>query len=131
MGFVYAHMALYGTWIAVKNLLSNLPHFDPAFVVLAMVASVEAIFLSTFVLISQNRAKAAADKRDNLDLHINLLAEHELTNLIILVATIAKHLEIRSPVDSDLHEITRDVEPAVLAEIEQREKGQQPKEESR
>ena len=40
-------------------------------------ASVEAIFLSTFVLISQNRAQAATDKRDDLDLHINLLAEHD------------------------------------------------------
>jgi uncharacterized membrane protein len=131
MGFVYAHMALYGIWIAV-NLLPNLPHFDPTFVVLAMVASVEAIFLSTFVLISQNRAKATADKRDDLDLHINLLAEHELTKLIMLVATIADRLEIRSPVDNDLHEITKDVEPAaVLEEIEQYEEGRQPKEESR
>jgi hypothetical protein len=61
-----------------------------------------------------------------------LLAEHELTKLIMLVATIAERLEIRSPVDNDLHEIARDVEPAaVLEEIEQCEEGRQPKEESR
>jgi len=89
MGFIYAHVALYGAWMTV-NLLPKLPHFDLTFVVLAMVASIGAIFLSTFVLISQNRAKAAADKRDDLDLHINLLTEHELTKLIMLVATIAK-----------------------------------------
>jgi uncharacterized membrane protein len=54
-----------------------------------MVASVEAIFLSTFVLISQNRMAAAADKRADLDLHISLLTEHELTKLT-LVTTIAE-----------------------------------------
>ena len=46
-----------------------------------MIASVEAIFLSTFVLISQNRMQAAADKRADLDLQISLLAEHEVTKL--------------------------------------------------
>lgn len=50
--------------------MPGVPRFDPSFVVLAMVASVEAIFLSTFVLISQNRMSAAADKRADLDLHI-------------------------------------------------------------
>jgi uncharacterized membrane protein len=126
MVFVYVHIALYGGWIAL-NLLPSAPHFDPTFVVLAMVASVEAIFLSTFVLISQNRAKAAADKRDDLDLHINLLAEHELTKLITLVAAIAERLEIQSAVDNDLPEMTRDVEPeAVLHEIEQNEEKRPP-----
>jgi hypothetical protein len=43
--------------------LAALPRFDPSFVALPMAASVEAIFLSTFVLISQNRMAAAADKR--------------------------------------------------------------------
>src|SRR3712207_8814062 len=51
-------------------------------VVLAMVASVEAIFLSTFVLISQNRMAALADKRADLDLQVSLLSEHEITRLI-------------------------------------------------
>jgi uncharacterized membrane protein len=58
------------------------PPGDPSFVVLAMVASVEAIFLSTFVLISQNRMAAAADKRADLDLQESQLAEHEVTRLV-------------------------------------------------
>jgi uncharacterized membrane protein len=82
-------------WI-VWNLIRGIPHFDPTFVILAMAASVEAIFLSTFVLISQDRAQAATDKRDGLNLHINLLAEHELTRLIEMVSAIAQKLEIRT-----------------------------------
>jgi uncharacterized membrane protein len=118
MRFVYVHLALYGGWI-LSNLLPGLPHFDPTFVILAMAASVEAIFLSTFVLISQNRAMAATDKRDDLDLHINLLAEHELTKLIVMVAAIAEKLQVRTGAEQEIGEITKDVAPdAVLSEIE-------------
>lgn len=74
MLFVYIHLALYGAWIVINlGVVPGVPKFDPSFVILAMVASVEAIFLSTFVLISQNRTAATADKRADLDLQINLL----------------------------------------------------------
>lgn len=53
--FVYIHLVLFGTWIITNLPGVPLPKFDPSYVVLAMFASVEAIFLSTFVLISQNR----------------------------------------------------------------------------
>jgi hypothetical protein len=73
MAFVYLHLSLFGFWI-IANLgwIPAVPRWDESFVVLAMIASVEAIFLSTFVLISQNRMAAAADKRADLDLQINL-----------------------------------------------------------
>src|SRR5918994_3795299 len=59
MRFVYLHLALFGFWVAVNlGWVPGVPAWDPSFVVLAMVASVEAIFLSTFVLISQNRMAA-------------------------------------------------------------------------
>ena len=87
--------------------------------ILATEASVEAIFLSTFVLISQNRSSAAADKRADLDLHINLLAEHELTKLAELVVAIAERLDVRLAQTPEMQEIQRDVAPeAVLDEIE-------------
>ena len=118
MKFVYLHLAIYGCWIAF-NALPGLPHFDPSFVMLAMAASVEAIFLSTFVLISQNRAMTATNKRDDLDLHINLLAEHELTTLIRLVHAIAEKLDVPVEEKHELREVTKDVAPeAVLREIE-------------
>jgi uncharacterized membrane protein len=119
MRFVYLHLALYGAWILVNlGLVPGVPRFDPSFVVLAMVASVEAIFLSTFVLISQNRMGAAADKRADLDLQISLLAEHELTKLAQVVHAIAQKLEVKA--DPGIEEVERDVAPeAVLDAIEE------------
>src|SRR3712207_5040327 len=120
MRFVYLHLALYGAWILVNlGAVPGAPRFDPSFVVLAMVASVEAIFLSTFVLISQNRMAATADKRADLDLHISLLTEHELTKLVELVTAMAERAGIRANADPEIEEVKRDVAPeAVLDEIE-------------
>jgi uncharacterized membrane protein len=121
MTFVYLHALLFGGWIIVNlGLLPPLPPFDPfPFVMLAMVASVEAIFLSTFVLISQNRMAALADRRADLDLQVNLLTEHEVTRLIGLVDAIARQLGVQSGSDPDLEELKKDVHPeAVLAEID-------------
>ena len=122
MGFVYLHLAAFGLWIAVNlGLMPGLPQFDPSFVILAMAASVEAIFLSTFVLISQNRMAAAADKRAELDLQISLLAEHETTKLVTLVSAIAERMDVKTKVDAEVQELKQDVAPdLVLDEIEQR-----------
>jgi uncharacterized membrane protein len=82
MVVVCLRLAVYGVWDTHKYRPDSwVPQFDPIFVILASEASVEAIFLSTFVLISQNRMMAAADERADLDLHINLPTEHELTRL--------------------------------------------------
>jgi uncharacterized membrane protein len=90
-----------------------------SFVVLAMIASVEAIFLATFVLISQNRIAAAADKRADLDLQISLLAEHEITRFVTLVSGIADRTGFRTVADADLEEVSLDVAPeAALDELE-------------
>jgi uncharacterized membrane protein len=124
MAFVYLHLVLFGSWIVVNlGLLSSISKFDPSFVILAMIASVEAIFLSTFVLISQNRMAAAADKRADLDLQINLLAEHEVTKLITMVSAIVDHLNIKINIDTEIEELKQDVAPeAVLDEIEEEQK---------
>ena len=123
MRFVYLHLALFGGWIIVNlGLIPGLRPFDPSFVVLAMVASVEAIFLSTFVLISQNRMAAAADRRADLDLQVSLLAEHEITKLIALASGIAEHLKVKPVPEDELAEVARNVAPeAVLDEIEARD----------
>ena len=56
MRFVYLHLLIFGGWIVINlGWVPMVRAFDPTFVVLAMVASVEAIFISTFVMISQNR----------------------------------------------------------------------------
>jgi uncharacterized membrane protein len=97
------------------------PKWDESFVILAMIASVEAIFLSTFVLITQNRMAAAADKRADLDLQISLLAEHEITRLATLIDAIADKIGVQTPADEEIEEIKQDVAPdAVLDRIEER-----------
>lgn len=58
---------------------------------------VEAIFLSTFVLVSQNRQAALADRRSELDLQIDLLSEREVTRILQLLDAIAQHFSIEVP----------------------------------
>jgi uncharacterized membrane protein len=120
MWFVYLHLALYAGWIAVNlGVLPIVPPFDRSFNILSMTASVEAIFLSTFVLITQNRMATVADKRADLDLHINLLTEHELTKLTEMVEAIAAHFDIKTADHPELDEIKKDVAlETVLDEIE-------------
>jgi uncharacterized membrane protein len=119
MPFVYLHLAVFGFWVAANlGWIAGVPAWDPSFVILATVASVEAIFLSTFVLISQNREAAAASKRADLDLHISLLAEHEITKLMAIVSAIAARLDVKTEVDPEVPELKQDVAPeAVLDEI--------------
>ncbi|CAA9512564.1 MAG: protein of unknown function DUF1003 [uncultured Sphingomonas sp.] len=122
MAFVAIHAILVIMWVLVNSGLTALRPFDPTFVILATVASVEAIFLSTFILISQNRASVAADRRADLDLQISLLSEHEVTRLIVLVARIADKLGIEEASNPELDELKRNVAPeAVLERIEERE----------
>jgi uncharacterized membrane protein len=119
MAFVYIHLGAFGFYIACNlGLIPGIAPWDQSFVILATEASVEAIFLSTFVLISQNRAAAAADKRADLDLQINLLAEHEITRLLTLTIAIAEKLGIDRSQHAELTELERDVAPeAVLDKI--------------
>lgn len=120
MTFVYIHLLLFGLWIITNLGWLPLPRFDPSFVMLAMLASVEAIFLSTFVLISQNRMAALADQRADLDLQISLLAEHEVTRLLVLVTSIAERMGIEEAHDPELDELHQDVAPEqVLDRIEE------------
>ncbi|MGK4007724.1 DUF1003 domain-containing protein [Sorangium sp. So ce1036] len=129
MTFVYIHALLVGGWILVNlGVVPAIRPFDPfPFVMLAMIASVEAIFLSTFVLISQNRMQALADKRADLDLQVNLLAEHEITRLIGLVDGIARRLGVTDGPDQSLEELKKDVRPEeVLEEIDRAERERPP-----
>jgi uncharacterized membrane protein len=120
MLFVDLHVALYGAWILLNvGVVPGLPKYDPTFVALAVASSLEALFLSTFVLISQNRLSAAETKRADLDLQISLLTEHELTKLTEMVEEIAKHFDIRTASHPELNEIKKNIAPeAVLDEIE-------------
>jgi uncharacterized membrane protein len=120
MAFVFIHLALFGVWIAANLGLLPLPQWDPTFVMLGMVASVEAIFLSTFILISQNAMSRAAERRAELDLQVNLLAEHEVTKLVEMVAAIGRKLDAPAVEDPEVREAAQDIRPEqVMRQIDQ------------
>ena len=97
MAFVYIHTVWFGLWILLNIGLIHIPRiseFDPfPFGLLTLIVSLEAIFLSTFVLISQNRLSCASERRAELDLQVNLLAEQKATKALEMLDQIARQLD--------------------------------------
>jgi uncharacterized membrane protein len=95
--FVYLHVIWFSLWILLNVKLIQLPgvsDFDPfPFGLLTMIVSLEAIFLSTFVLISQNRMSVLSEKRAELDLQVNMLAEQKAAKTLELLEHIAQQLD--------------------------------------
>jgi uncharacterized membrane protein len=120
MMFVYIHIVWFGAWILINaGLLPPFQPFDPfPYGLLTMIVSLEAIFLSTFVLISQNRLSVEADRRADLDLHIGLLTEHEVTRVLQMLDAVHRKLGIAVEGDSELAQLEMETRPEdVLAEI--------------
>jgi uncharacterized membrane protein len=131
MFFVYIHVVLFGLWILSNvGLIPGAPRFDPTLVVLAMFASVEAIFLSTFILITQKRMISQADRRAELTLQISLLAEHEITRLLAISKEIARHIGIPEAVHPDVEVLSRDIPPEKVLEQMDHQEHQFSKEQS-
>jgi uncharacterized membrane protein len=108
MRFLYLHAAWFGIWILVNCGEHPLWGFDPyPFGLLTMIVSLEAIFLSTFVLISQNKMGEVADARADLDLQIDLLSEYEITRTLRLVDAMARKMGISEALDPELGALER------------------------
>jgi uncharacterized membrane protein len=123
MTFVWVHVIWFGGWIVI-NLLPRLPHVDPfPFTFLTLVVSLEAIFLSTFILISQNHDTKISERRNHLDLQINLLSEQENTKMITMLQAIAAKVGAEVNEDPHLQALSEQTEPEKLVrQIEAREK---------
>jgi uncharacterized membrane protein len=88
--FVWIHALVFGAWFAV-NSIPGLPHWDPyPFTFLTMWASTESIFIASFILIAQNYGMRVSERRSQLDLQVNLLAEQEATKTLQMLDAIAK-----------------------------------------
>lgn len=120
VGFVYLHVLWFAGWVAWNLGALGAKPFDPyPFGLLTMIVSLEAIFLSTFVLISQNRLGEEADRRANLHLQIGLLSEHEITRALQMLEQIQVKIGIEPEPGTDLKELETEVRPEdVLKEIE-------------
>jgi uncharacterized membrane protein len=117
--FVYVHIIWFGGWILLNTGNFGVQPFDPyPYGLLTMVVSLEAIFLSTFVLISQNRMGQDAENRANLNLQIALLTESEVTRVLQMLDEIQDRMGISNDRDTSLTDLEKDIRPEdVLAEI--------------
>ena len=117
MSFVWVHVVWFGAWVLL-NMLPGLPHIDPfPFTFLTLVVSLEAIFLSTFILISQNHDARISERRNHLDLQINLLSEQENTKMIAMLRAIAEKVgagEVNG--DPKIELMAQDLKPEKVAE---------------
>lgn len=116
MTFVWVHVIWFGAWI-LMNLLPGIPHIDPfPFTFLTLVVSLEAIFLSTFILISQNYETRISERRSHLDLQLNMLSEQENTTMIAMLQAIAAKVGVDLSQDPQLQALSQQTQPEKLVE---------------
>jgi uncharacterized membrane protein len=115
--FVALHAAVYGGWIAINlGWVPGVRRFDPyPFMLLSTVVSLEAIFLSTFVLVKQNRMSRREDLRAHLDLQINLLAEQEMTFVLQMLQKISKKMGVQ-PSSEEVQELAKETSVEAVAD---------------
>ncbi len=124
MTFVWVHVVWFGGWI-ILNALPNVRHFDEfPYTFLTLVVSLEAIFLSTFILISQNQETRLTERNNHLDLQINLLTEQENTKILQMLKRISEHLEIEIDDDPTVRILEQSTRPEKLVEQIERAKQQ-------
>ena len=123
------HILIFCSWIAINlGLIPGVHILDPfPFVFMTTIMSIEAIVLSIFVLISQNRQTLIQDVREEVDLQVNVHAEAEITKVLNLLDEIRDHLKIKSKNDPELTEMKRamnadDIEVEVIEELEDKPK---------
>ncbi|HJY26670.1 MAG TPA: DUF1003 domain-containing protein [Pyrinomonadaceae bacterium] len=122
MTFVWVHVIVFAGWISL-NVIPGVNHIDPfPFTFLTFVVSLEAIFLSTFILISQNQDTRVTERRNHLDLQINLLSEQENTKMLMMLQAIAEKVGAELEPDEDMTVLAQETElEKVVAQIEQHE----------
>ena len=95
LGFVVLHLAAFAAWAAWNSWMPVAWRFDPyPFGLMTLFVSLEAVLVSTFVLIAQNRMTRQTEQRDHLNLQIDLLAEQEMTLLLRMIRQISERLNI-------------------------------------
>lgn len=107
--FLAINLAVFAAWIGINlEFLPGFAPFDPfPFGLLTMIVSLEAIILSVFVLISQNRAERVDDLREEVDLQIDLITEKETTKMLELLSRLAQKLNVDVTADQELRGMTK------------------------
>ena len=116
MTFAWVHLMWFGMWV-IANVLPRVKHFDPyPFTFLTFIVSLEAIFLSTFILISQNHETRLSEQRSHLDLQINLLTEQENTKMLKILGRIAQAVGVTMDDDPSAKVMEEDTRPEKLVD---------------
>lgn len=116
--FVYVHCVIFAGWLIWNGaaFVQRGFRFDPPpFNGLTLCVSLEAIFLSSFILISQNRQQRTADQRNHLDLQINLLAEQESSQMLRMMKELMDHLGLEHSA-SKVEVLKQNTDPERVAE---------------
>jgi uncharacterized membrane protein len=109
--FVIVQVAVCAGWLVWNAGWLPVRAFDPfPFPLLATVASVESVMIAAFVLIKQNRLGAIVDRRDHLDLQVNLRTERQATQIIRMLDRLSAHLGLDHDHDADGLELGQHVE---------------------
>jgi uncharacterized membrane protein len=118
IAFVVTQCLLFVAWIIVNaGTIPRLTPFDPfPYPLLSSITSLEAVLLTAFVLIKQNRMAVIADRRDHLDLQVNLLTEREATQIIQMLDRLSTHFGVDQHHDADSRELGRHVAVEHLVE---------------
>jgi uncharacterized membrane protein len=131
MPFALLNACFFAAWILLNSGMGEIPAFDPyPFGALTVIVSLEAIFLSVFVLMSQNRQSTASDRRASVDMHMNAIAEREITKVLEVLYELRSELLGAKRQDAELVDMMRptDVQELVDAveEAEERLTAQEP-----
>jgi uncharacterized membrane protein len=116
ISFVVAQLLVFGGWVIVNaGKIPWIPPFDPfPYPLLSSVTSLEAVLLAAFVLMKQNRLGVIADRRDHLDLQVNLLTERRTTQIIQMLNRLSWHFGVEPQRDHDGRELG---EPVVVEHL--------------
>jgi uncharacterized membrane protein len=116
IAFVWITILLIGGWIAANMVLPQPERLDPfPFPLLTLVLSIEAIFLSIFILMSQNRAARVSDKRSHLDLQLTLLSEQENTKMLLMLEQIGRAVGAAGTPDPEVEVLEEATQPEALS----------------
>lgn len=115
--FLLLNIILFTGWLMLNTGMFGYIPFDPSpFVLLTTIVSLEAIFLSIVVLISQNRQSKIADLRQKLDFEINVRSEQEITKVLMMIEDIQRHLGMPIKNESELEDMKRAINLQELQE---------------
>jgi len=111
--FVAFQCGFIAIWLAANNSVS----FDPfPYPLLSLFLCGEAVILSSFVLMRQNRSELVNNRRNHLDLQINLLAEKEVTKVLQLLTAVNEHLKVPGHASREDEELTEETAVEELAQ---------------